>query len=175
MVCCHGSLGQATGWAKGTEAQAADHLASLPFPPSWDAAISSVILGLWEGAAGRLLGDPGTAALCLPASLFTFPFPFWTRVSPAPSVGICRAGGLAVLSSLWTRMPTRLLGVGVLFCGDPSSPRCLRTVESPQTWMLLCRARLHTHAHSCTLVHRTSVLSTQASSPTSQPHIHVHG
>lgn len=76
------------------QAQAAAHLAGLPFssPSLLGYTVSPVILGLREGAAGRLPWGLGTAALCLPAALVTFPFPFWPRVSPAPSVGVCRAG-----------------------------------------------------------------------------------
>lgn len=123
--------------------------------------------GAREGGAGRLLGDPGMAALCLPASPFAFPFPFWMHVSPAPSVGICRAGALAILSTLWTEMPTRLLGVGVLFCGDPSSPRCLRTVEAhPDSH----GAVPVTFAHSCTLMH-TRALDQHAIHPGELTHV----
>lgn len=84
------------------------------------------------------------AALCFPASPFTFPFPFWTRVSPSPRVGICRAGTLAILPSAW--MYT-VAGAGVLFCRDPR-PSSL-TPRHARAWIALCLAHICACAHSC--------------------------
>lgn len=109
---------------------------------------SSVILWLWAAgwsgrkAAMRPQGGPPSAFLPLP---FAFPFPFWTPVSPTPSVGICRASISALPSSVWTQMPTQLPGVGHVVLLSPDPLGLSKLWSHMQTSMAWC-PRLHTHA-----------------------------
>lgn len=109
MRVCVGGLmrepGMGRTWAKGTEAQAADHLAGLPYGspslrPTWDVAVSSVILGHGKEEQEGCWGTRGW-----PPSAFL----------PRRSRFLFRSGCMSALRPVWESAELALW---------PSCPRC---------------------------------------------------